>query len=257
MPVAIESILRRGVSRTVARNGLLLAGVWYVVSAVNALVGLGVARWVAQQGFLPPDVPVPPGAMREGFVAIPPAVGGLVSLLATLATVVLTIGALRTFTTDETERLRGEHFTRNLLWPGLNFIVGAVVFGIVVGIGFVLLVIPGLFLLVSLVFWSVYVAVEDENFVAALGDSWSLTSGHRLRLFLLGVAVVVVNIVVSAVFGLGGVLGGAIGLVIAQAGTALTSVFGLATLAAAYDDLVALRVVEGTAPSEDETPAPA
>lgn len=257
MPMAIESVLRRGISRTVARNGLLLAAVWYVVSAVNALVGLGVARWVTQEGFIPAGVPMPAGAMREGFIAIPPGVGGLVSLLASLATVVLTIGALRTFTTGETERLRGEHFTRNLVWPGLNFIVGAVVFGIVVGIGFVLLVIPGLFLLVSLVFWTVFVAVEDENFVGALGDSWSLTRGHRLRLFLLGVAVVVVNIVVGIVFGLGGAIGGPVGVVIAQIGTALTSVFGLATLAAAYDDLVALRVAEGTAHSEDEAAAPA
>lgn len=256
MPVAIEAALRRGVSRTLARNGLLLAGVWFVVSGVNALVGLGVSRWLMRQDGFPAGVPVPPGTVREGLIAIPPAVGGLVSLLAGLATVVLTIGALRTFTTDETERLRGEHFTRNLIWPGLNFIVGAVVFGIVVGIGFALLVIPGLFLLVSLVFWTVYVAVEDENFIEALGDSWSLTRGHRLRLFLLGVAVVIINIIVSAVFGLGAI-GGAIGLIIAQVGTALTSVFGLATLAAAYDDLVALRVAEGTAPSEDEAAAPA
>jgi hypothetical protein len=247
MPINIETALKRGINRTVARNGLLLAAVLYVVSTVNAIVGLGVQRWVANQGMLPMGVPFSRGMdaefgreMGAALFAIPPVVGAVVSLLAGLATIVLTIGALRTFVSDETERLPTEHFTRNMVWPGLNFLVGSIVFAVLVAFGFVFLVIPGVFLLVALAFWTIYVAVEDESFVTAMQDSWGLTRGHRLRLFLLGVAVAVVAIVVSAVFGVAGIVGGVVGVIVTQIGSALTTVFTLATLAAAYEQLVAL-----------------
>lgn len=244
MPIDIEDVLRRGVSRTVARNGLIIAGLLFVVSAVNAIVGLGVGRWVADRGVIPMVSPFDAGVDAALF-SVPPAVGGLVSLLASLITVVLTIGALRTFVSDETERLPEANFTEDLVWPGINFIVGAIVFGVIVGIGFVLLVIPGVFLLVTLVFWTVFVAVGGENFVEGMRSSWALTDGHRLRLFLLGVAVIVIEVVVSAVFGIGGIAGGFVGVLFAQAGSALTTVFSLATLAAAYDQLVELAATEG------------
>ena len=260
MALPIETILRRGINRTVARNGLLLAAVLYVVSTLNAIVGLGVQRWVANRGMLPMGAPFS-GGMDAGvsggpgtaLFAIPPAVGALVSLLAGLATIVLTIGALRTFVSDETERLPTEHFTRNVVWPGLNFLVGTIVFGVAVALGFVFLVVPGIFLLVALAFWTVYVAVEDRNFVAAMQDSWGLTRGHRLRLFLLGVAVAVVALVVSAVFGVAGIVGGVVGVIVTQIGSALTTVFTLATLAAAYEQLVALPAEETPVTTETGT----
>ncbi|MFC6731802.1 MULTISPECIES: hypothetical protein [unclassified Haladaptatus] len=255
MPINIEAALRRGVNRTVARNGLLLVGVLFVVSTVNTIVGLGVTRWVADRGVLPPEFPFP-GEIGAAPLAVPPVVGGLVSLLAGLATIVLTIGALRTFVSDETERLPGANFTQNIVWPGVNFFVGVIVFAIIVGIGFVLFVIPGIFLLVALAFWTVYVATEDRNFIAGMQESWALTRGHRLRLFLLGVAVVLIELVVSAVFGIGGVAGGVVGVVITQVGSALTTVFTLATLAAAFNQLIALPSEEETVPADSETPAP-
>jgi hypothetical protein len=83
-------------------------------------------------------------------------------------------------------------------------------------------------------------------------SSWALTRGHRLRLFGLGVAVVVVELVVSAVFGVGGLVDGVVGVVLVQFGSALTTVFTLATLAAAYDQLLALPAEEETVSAESE-----
>jgi hypothetical protein len=258
MQINIEAVLRRGVDRTVARNGLLLVGILFVVSTVNAIVGLGVARWVANRGVFPTGVPFPRGTgAAAALFAVPPGVGGLVSLLAGLVTVVLTIGALRLFVSDETERLPREYFTRNLVWPGLNFIVGTVVFAVIVGFGLVLFVVPGVFLLVALAFWTVYVAVEDRGFVAGMRESWALTRGRRTRLFLLGVAVVLVQILVSAVFGIGGPALGLLGVVLGQAGSALATVFALATLAAAYEQLLALPAEEEPVTTDRETASPA
>jgi hypothetical protein len=86
------------------------------------------------------------------------------------------------------------------VWVVLNMFVGGIVFSLVVVLGFIALVIPGFFLLVSLFFWNFYVAVEDENFIEAFKDSWALTKGDRLSLFLLGVIVVVLSMILS--FGL-------------------------------------------------------
>jgi membrane-anchored glycerophosphoryl diester phosphodiesterase (GDPDase) len=140
-----------------------------------------------------------------------------------------------------------------MVWPGLNFIVGAVVFAVIIALGLVLFVVPGIFLLVALVFWTVYVAVEDRSFVEGMQESWALTRGHRMRLFLLGFAVAIVGVVVSAVFGAGVLPGSTLGLVIAQIGSALTTVFSLATLAAAYDQLVALPAEETTVTTDTGT----
>jgi hypothetical protein len=74
-----------------------------------------------------------------------------------------------------------------------------------------------------------------------------------VRLFLLGFAVAIVGIVVSAVFGVGALPGSTVGLVIAQVGSALTTVFSLATLAAAYDQLVSLPSEEATVTTDTGT----
>jgi len=142
----------------------------------------------------------------------------------------------------------------------LNYVVGSIVFAIVVGLGFVALVIPGIFLLVTLAFWTVFVAVEDETFVAGFRRSWALTRGHRLRLLLLGITVLLLTIAVSAVFSLGGVVGGPVGSFLGAVGAAIagavTTVFSLAALAAAYNQLVALRDEEGDLPTGEHTSPP-
>lgn len=96
-------------------------------------------------------------------------------------------------------------------------------------------------------------ASTAETVSADTKDSWGLTRGHRLRLFLLGVAVVVIAIVVSALFGVAGIVGGVIGTVIAQIGSALTTVFTLGTLAAAYEQLVTLPTEESTGTTDTGT----
>jgi hypothetical protein len=242
MEVDIESALREGVRRTVARNGLLLVGIVYVLGVVSGLFG---PRRPA--GAMPGGGPGPAaglgdiGAAVQPVVPVSPVLAGLIGFVFSLASIVVTIGALRVFLGDETERLPTEVFTRRIGWTFLNFLVGAIVFGIAVGIGFVLLVVPGIFLMVSLAFWTVYVVEEDENFFDGFRRSWSLTSGHRLRLFALGLVVLVLTFLVSALFGaVGAFLGSVVrvlGVVVAQVGNAFTTVFVSATLAAAYKQL--------------------
>lgn len=73
----------------------------------------------------------------------------------------------------------------------MNYVVGAIVFSILVGIGFLLLIIPGIYLTVALYFWFVHVAVEDGNWAKAFQKSWDLTRDNQWSLLGLGVIVVI------------------------------------------------------------------
>lgn len=264
MPIDITALLQRGYERTVARTGLIFAGIFYVVSVLNALFTPELPR----QPFTPERMPewVPEGIRSPEFVSagsqpyapslgLSPAVAGLLSLGLAIVSLVITVAAIRTFVGGETEKIPPEYARRNIVWVGLNLVVGSIVFAIALAIGFVLFVIPGLFLLVSLIFWEVHVVVEDENFVDGFRNSWELTSGHRLRLFALGVVVAFVSVVVSALFGIPAPLvPDVLGFLIAQIGSALLSVFSLATIAETYNRLLAMEAdrTEGPDGSPDE-----
>lgn len=250
MVVKITQILREAANRSSKRNGLILMGVLFVLSLCSGLLGAGIAQFAGNQPFLSVDT------SATAVVVLPPLVAGLLSLIVGLVSLVVSIGAIRVFVSDETERLPREYFTRNMGWAVVNFIVGAIVFGIVVGLGFIALVVPGIFLLVSLWFWSAFVAVEDQNFIEAFRSSWGLTRGHRLKLLLLGIVVVLISVVVGAVFGLGAVGGALIGFILTQAGSAIVTVFSMAALAVTYTELTAHREDDGRFAVDEEPVSP-
>lgn len=249
MSIDIGVVVRRGYERTVARNGLLFAAILYVLSLLDAMFSTGMAQQTMPVGEMGAPVSDVVGGGPPVSLGLSPVVAGVLSLLLGLVSVVVIIGAIRTFVSDETETLPREHFTEDIPWTAVNLIVGSILFGIGVTVGFVLLVIPGLFLLVSLFFWEVFVAVEGDNLVEGFRHSWDLTSGRRLRLFLLGIVVFAVALVVSIVFSIpSAVLPDVVGFLIEQVGSALVGVFILAAVAETYNQLVATTNEDGTEP---------
>jgi MFS family permease len=249
IPMNITGILKKAANRTSKRNGLMLMGLLFVLSVLSGLLGAGITQYAGNQQF------VPTGAQTTAVFALPPLLAGVLSLVIGVTTLIVSIAAIRVFVTEETERLPREHFTRRMGWAVVNFIIGGIVFGIAVGLGFVALVIPGIFLLVTLFFWTAFVSVEDQNFIESFRSSWGLTKGHRLKLFALGIAVAFIMIVVNTVFSVGFVAGTLVGLVLTQVGSAVVSVFSTAALAVTYTELRGLSAEEGS-PSIEEEPAP-
>lgn len=219
MPLDVTGAVSDGFDRAVARNGLMLMGLFFVVNLLNMhLTGTPVSGNQA------------------------PPFGGVGALLLGLASLVLSIGALRTFAGGETEVLDMGVFQRNMGYAAVNMFVGLVVFGLIVAAGFVLLVIPGVFLLVSLLFWNVYVAVEDRNFIDALQESWALTRGNRWQVLGVGILIFLVSLVVNAVFAapvMAGMTPPMLDAVLFAVPSAFTSVFSLAVIMNAYRQLTA------------------
>lgn len=237
MTIDIADALRKGFERTFTRNGAIIASLFFVTTVITS---------VASQSMVN-SLDLPQSAVQEGAQATPLAVGGPVALhgvlaaLGALASAVITIAAIRTFTSDETDTVPKEYFTRNIGWVLINTVVGGIVFGLAVVTGLVLLVIPGIFIAVSLLFWNLHVAKEDVNFIEAFQESWSMTSGNRIKVFALWLAVGAISFVagfiggfVSAPFSM---VMPALGAVANLAISAVAGVFGVAVLAQAYEQL--------------------
>jgi hypothetical protein len=261
MDLRIADALSDGIGRLTTRDGLLLAGLLYAITVLNGVLN-AVLLGGRGDGVGPGAGTGVPGASGAAPVggpgALVPSSGAAfgLSLLLGLASAVVVIGALRVFVTGE--ELSEASFTRNLPLALVNYVLGGIVYAVVVTIGLALLVLPGIFLMVVLGFWTVYVAVEDRSFPSAFGDSWRLTEGNRLRLFGLGLAVVVVGIAVSIPFALvsgaigvlfgGGVVARVVGATVSGVGSAITTVITLGTLAAAYRQLATGATATGTSP---------
>lgn len=255
MSLDISKALSDGFSRTFERNGLLLMLVFLAFGAVNAVAGqtlsAAAARFVRQQlEQLPPGAMAgptgsagPAGAFpgaEQTPLALPiplPAALVVVLFVALLAEAVRIV-AVRTLVSDETERIPESFVSRNIVMATLNGFVGGIVVLILVGVGLLFLVVPGVFLAISFFFVRQEIAVEDQNFVDALSASWELTSGNRLGLFGLALVLVVIGLVVSAVAGAVGFAGIAIlTTAVTTVVGAVTTVFSVAVAARAYDQL--------------------
>ncbi|WP_318567423.1 hypothetical protein [Salinigranum marinum] len=255
MSLDISKALSDGFSRTFERNGLLLMLVFLAFGAVNAVAGqtlsAAAARFARQQlEQLPPGAmagptgPAGPAAAFPGAeqtplaLPIPLPAAIVTALFIALVAEAVRIVAVRTLVSDETERIPESFVSRNIVMATLNGFVGGIVVLILVAVGLLFLVVPGVFLAISFFFVRQEIAVEDQNFVDALSASWELTSGNRLGLFGLALVLVVIGLVVSAVAGAVGFAGIAIlTTAVTTVVGAVTTVFSVAVAARAYDQL--------------------
>jgi len=253
MTIDIGDVLREGFDRTVARNGLLLAAVFVGFGIVNAIVQQSLNRVQFDRFFdsgeLAPlfdDLPITLQEFNDIVREATPlaylesqSLGVLVGLALVFAVVAeaIRIVAVRTFVSERTGTVPTEFLSRNIAWAVVNGIVGGIVVGILVVVGLVFLVVPGIVLAVALIFVRQEIAVEDENFVAAIANSWSLTSGHRIELF--GLAAILFLLGFGASLLVGGVTPGdsAVGAILNAIVDALVLTYSVAGISRAYDQL--------------------
>jgi uncharacterized membrane protein len=83
------------------------------------------------------------------------------------------------------------------LWyykPILNYFIASLIQGVIVTIGFILLIIPGIILSIRLYY--TYYLIIDKNlgFVEAIKKSWAITRGNTWNLFFFGILIGLINI---------------------------------------------------------------
>jgi uncharacterized membrane protein (Fun14 family) len=274
MSLDIGRALRDGFDGVRARNGLILATVFVAFGVVNTVVEQSLTR-VSSVNLLDELSENPPSLegtdlttaeyqeliadLRESVTEATqlayldsPSVSQLI--VATLALVVVgeavRIVAIRAFVSPETESIPRELVTRNLPLAVINGVVGLIVTWILIAVASVFLLVPGIFLVVSFLFFRQEVAIEDKNFIEALSGSWNLTSGNRWELFVLVAILVLIAPIVSFAIGLFGSSApvALLNVVVTSAILAYT----VAVVSEAYNQLRTERVVATRGTREDE-----
>lgn len=72
----------------------------------------------------------------------------------------------------------------------VTYLIADLLFGITVGIGTILLIIPGIYLYLRLQFFSMFIVEEDCGIIESLQKSWELTQGQIAPLLLLGLTMI-------------------------------------------------------------------
>jgi len=127
-------------------------------------------------------------------------------------------------------------------------VLAAIVMLLACAIGFIVLVIPGVYLIVRWILWTVALCDERRGAFAGLGTSWRLVGGNWWRTAIVLSVVGVITIVLALVFGfVGGLIGAMLGvdattrLIVMQGVNALGQMLYVpaitATMVAIYLDL--------------------
>lgn len=89
-------------------------------------------------------------------------------------------------------------------WPMLlQFGIATVLTGIIVAVGIVLLIIPGIIAQMGLLFGALFVVDKEMKGIDAMKASWNLTKGHRWNLFLMSLMLILLNVGGAIVAGVG------------------------------------------------------
>jgi hypothetical protein len=268
MGLDIGQALREGASRTAGTHGLILAAVFAGIALLTAILLNTLLLRVAEFGleFLQAASPSEMGLTQQQYqeqlqaseevtatlsesltIGVPLGVAAGAVIVTALLAETVSIVAVRVFATDEAEPISRSLLTENIVLATLNGFVGGIVVLILVFLGLILLIIPGIVLAVLFYFLRQEIAIEDKNFVQAMADSWRLTRGHRIEVFIIGAILLVVSQLEQVSAAAVGVVSTTGGIVAAAAVGGLLSAFGAAVVTRAY-----VQINDGT----DEPAAP-
>lgn len=275
MGIDIGQALREGASRTTGKNGLIFAAVFTGIALLTTvlfqslIVSAADSALAAFQSASPQELGLSATeyndaisefetAREQAQTAAPLAVeisagiaaGGL--LLSALIAEAVSIAAVRVFATDEAGTATTDLVTDNALLATLNgFIGGIIVWGLIL-LGSGLLLLPGIALAVLFYFLRQEIAINDKNFIQGMADSWRITKGNRVEVFLLGGVLVIVSRLEEATSAAVGVVSTPAGAVAAAVVGGFLTAFGAAVATRAYVQLDGAGSAPEPEPESDE-----
>lgn len=78
--------------------------------------------------------------------------------------------------------------------PFVPFLVAQLLLSVIAGVGFILCIVPGVIALLGLQFGTHLIADRKLAPVEALKESWRLTQGHKMNLFVFGLLILAVHV---------------------------------------------------------------
>jgi len=145
-----------------------------------------------------PSIPglfFPPPEVVQGAPPPPPTPAhALASLLSVVLSIFVTLGAT-TFALRAHDDIAGVKLAD--LWnpqPFWRFLGTELLAAIIIFIGFLLLVVPGIIAAIGLGFAPYFVIDRAKGPIEALKESWRITKGYKGQLFLFGLALIGINL---------------------------------------------------------------
>ena len=167
---------------TLKKNFRFFLGMLAIVVVVNVLVGLVISSFSEEA----PKV----------LVMVVSVISWVLDLLISIGVIKITLK----FCDQEQPTYRDLFSAYRLL---LNYIVGSIVYGIIVAIGFVFLIIPGIYLAVKYQFYEYLIVDKGMGPIEAIKRSGVLTEGVKQNLVLFWLALVGINILGMIALGVG------------------------------------------------------
>lgn len=127
----------------------------------------------------------------------------LLSFLLTLVQLYLGVGFIKIMLLLVQDKLADVADLFNNIRIFLSYFVSTFLYGIAVLIGLFLLIAPGVYLAVRLLFYPYFVIENGDNSFTALYKSFDITRDLTLELFLFGITVLLLNILGAFLFGVG------------------------------------------------------
>lgn len=229
MSLNIGDALSTGADKLTTTAGIQLGAAYVVLQLLTALgMNSAVSTLDTAAGSTAPALSLPLGVVGGTVLAV---VGGLLNIA-------LSIVVFRTVAHDAAELGSiPSGVTDDLLKTGVFLVVAWIIEAIAIFLGFIALVIPGIFLAVCLIFTQVFIAVEGKGPLQALSASWGLTKGNRFPLFGLGVIMVVISMLITIPSTVVSLVSRPAGSVLTYAITGFVSIFSSAVLVDAYQQL--------------------
>lgn len=202
--LSIDELLTTGFEQVVSTSGLQLIAVFALLNVLSGIVVnsmITVFVDILRAEATDPEIIDVFNQFNSQFtslaVDLPLGVLVVLSIVIAIGTEAVRVVATRVFAAGATDGVPSAMARRRIVSATAFTFIGGIILSIAVSIGAVLLILPGLFLFVTMVFFRMEVAVADQGMFSAMSRSWSLTDGHRFELFGLVAVVFIIGVIVS------------------------------------------------------------
>jgi len=85
----------------------------------------------------------------------------------------------------------------------LDYLIASIIYGIILFVGFILLIVPGIIMMSRLMFYPYLIVNKNMGPIKALKKSWEITQDHTSQVFVFWLMSSLINIIGMLVFGIG------------------------------------------------------
>ena len=204
MALQIGRAFQDGIDELLSERGAVFAGVFIVYGLLSSVVWASLSQAFTELflGQLPSDAQVNQAAMAGGTplaLDLPLAVAAVGALVLFVVNEALNIVAVRAFASDDREPIPDNVGRRLGKTVGIAIAAG-ILTTIAVGIGLVLLIIPGLVFALLFFFVRQEIALNDSGIIESISNSVGIVTDNLLAAFVLAVVLAVLGVVLSGAF---------------------------------------------------------